>query len=592
MAEIEVSFPFPPVDGLVQTVNIGETIATILSIQNPSSSCYARLVAVGIESSQPKGTFTLSYSGSPTSSSSASASASASVSCSQAVNREVISFPGNTGSMEPGRRIALDLSFTPKRPGLSTVTIVVDIGEKEILRTATLFAIGSPPKQKQDSDFPVPEHLKESFRIKRIPEILHKRLSEETYCEYFSTLLYLEDLHLKELSEQSVMVKMREDKWCRLLVVLTLQGGGKKKSGGRAPSTLDYVSVKDPNKKGKEHKGCINKVDKKKKVFVRFEKQFKVISDIEYEARFSFNRSNIIRGHHAIAKIKDLSKSFLFPSKSPSRTVQTLYAEHGETDTGLDTPFNPLLNSDQRNAIMGILNCNGSSPYLVYGEARTGTTATITEAILQIHENNPDARILACTPFNRTSDSLLKRFIGSPIEDTKIFRLNAKFRDLYDEVPEEIYSYCCYNTEEEIYFCPPVNELREYKLIVSTYMSSARLHKSGLPAGHFTHIFLDSAGQASEPETMVPIANFATEQTVVVVSGNLKELAHEISCPMARKFGLSKSYLKRFTEHPFYSLGHGRGNQQFVTKLEKEFEDPHSDEGRGKGRKLKGVWNA
>lgn len=599
MAEIEVSFPFPPVDGAIQTVNIGETIATILSIQNPSSSCYARLVAVAIKSSQPKGTFTLCYSGSSSSSSSASASASAwasalaSASCSQAVNREVISFPGNTGSMEPGRRIALDLSFTPKRPGLSTVTIVVDIGEKEIVRTATLLTIGSPPQQKQDSDFPVPEHLKESFRMKRIPEILLKGLSEETYCEYFSTLLYLEDLHLKELSEQSVMVKMRIDKESRLLKVLTLQCGGKKKSGGRAPSTLDSVSVKDPNKKGKEYKGCINKVDKKR-VFVRFEKQFKVNFDIEYEARFSFNRSNIIRGHHAIAKIKDLSKNFLFPSKSPSSTVQTLYPEHGETDTVLDTPFNPLLNSDQQNAIMSILNCNGSPPYLVYGEPRRGTTATITEAILQIHENNPDARILACTPFNHTSDSLLKRFIGSPIEDTvsSIFRLNAKFRDLYDEVPPEIYSYCCYNTEEEIYFCPPVNELREYKLIFSTFMSSARLHASGLPAGHFTHIFLDSAGLASEPETMVPIANFATQQTVVVVSGNLKELAHEISCPMAREFGLSKSYLKRFAQLPFYSLGHGRGNQQFVTKLKKQFEDPLSDEGRRKGRKLKGVWNA
>lgn len=429
--------------------------------------------------------------------------------------------------------------------------------------------------------------------MKRIPEILPKGLSEETYCEYFSTLLYLEDFHLKELSEQSVMVKMRIDKQSPLLVVLTLQGGGKKKSGGRSPSTLDSVSVKDPNKKGKEYKGCINKVEKKKKVFVRFEQRFKKNFDIEYEARFSFNRSNIIRGHHAIAKIKDLSKSFLFPSESPSRTVQNLYPDQGETDIGIDiTPFNPLLNSDQLSAIMGLLKCNGSPPYLVYGKPRTGTTATITEAILQIHANNPNARILACTPFNRTSDSLLKRFIGSPIHDTEIFRLNAKFRDLYDEVPPEIYSYCCYNTEEEMYFCPPLNELSEYKLIVSTYMSSARIHASGLPAGHFTHIFLDSAGQASEPETMVPIANFATEETVVVVSGSLRQLAHQISCPMAREFGLSKSYLERLTELPFYSLGDGEVNQQFATKLEKEFQDPYSDEDRRKGRKLRGVWNA
>jgi len=91
----------------------------------------------------------------------------------------------------------LDLSFTPKWPGLSTVTIVVDIGEKEIVRSATLLARGYTSQQKQDYDFPVPDHLTESFRMKRTPEILLEGLSEEAYCEYFSTLLYLEDLHLK-----------------------------------------------------------------------------------------------------------------------------------------------------------------------------------------------------------------------------------------------------------------------------------------------------------------------------------------------------------------------------------------------------------
>ena len=110
---------------------------------------------------------------------------------------------------------------------------------------------------------------------------------------------------------------------------------------------------------------------------------------------------------------------------------------------------------------------------------------------------------------------------------------------------------------------------RGYKLDVSTYMSTARLHACGLQAGHFTHIFLDTAGQGSEPETMVSVSNFATDQTVVIVSGNLEELAHQISCPMARKFGLSKSYLKRFTELPFYSLECGEGKQPFATKLEK-----------------------
>jgi hypothetical protein len=56
------------------------------------------------------------------------------------------------------------------------------------------------------------------------------------------------------MSEQSVMVKMRNDKDSQLLVVLKLQGRGQKNNGGRSPSTLDHVRVKDPNKKGKEYR--------------------------------------------------------------------------------------------------------------------------------------------------------------------------------------------------------------------------------------------------------------------------------------------------------------------------------------------------
>jgi hypothetical protein len=177
MAEIHISSPFPSVDGAPQSISIGETITTILSIENVSSSNYARLVAVRIDSSQPKGSFTLCYRG--------SSSASSSSSSSQPVKSEVINFPGSTGSMEPGRHIMLDLSFTPKRPGLSTVTIVVDIGEKEIVRSATLLARGYTSRekeivhsatslargytsqQKQDYEFPVPDHLT------KIANVLH-----------------------------------------------------------------------------------------------------------------------------------------------------------------------------------------------------------------------------------------------------------------------------------------------------------------------------------------------------------------------------------------------------------------------------------
>ena len=56
------------------------------------------------------------------------------------------------------------------------------------------------------------------------------------------------------MSEQSLKVNMRMDKASQLVVVWKLQCIGQKNSGGRSPSTLDDVRVKEPHEKGREHK--------------------------------------------------------------------------------------------------------------------------------------------------------------------------------------------------------------------------------------------------------------------------------------------------------------------------------------------------
>eukprot|EP01018_Ginkgo_biloba_P006458 Gb_16212 [translate_table: standard] len=234
-------------------------------------------------------------------------------------------------------------------------------------------------------------------------------------------------------------------------------------------------------------------------------------------------------------------------------------------------PFNKSLNQQHLAGVTQILKCCGSPPYIVYGEKGTGTSQTITEAILQIHARNPNARILACTPFNLSSDILMKRLIGS-IHRSEMFRLHAAYRP-YDEVLPQILPY-----EDEVFSSPCVRELLEYKVIVSTYMSVERLHTEGVPRGHFTHILLDRAGEASEPETMVALAKFATINTVVVVAGDPQYLAHHIRSPMAHMYGLEKSYLQRLTELPLYNTEnqYSKKKKMFVTKLEKEY-DPDSE---------------
>ena len=40
--------------------------------------------------------------------------------------------------------------------------------------------------------------------------------------------------------------------------------------------------------------------------------------------------------------------------------------------------------------------------------------------------------------------------------------------------------------------------------MVSTCMTAGLIHSLGLPVGHFTHVFMDEAGQATESEALVP----------------------------------------------------------------------------------------
>ena len=47
----------------------------------------------------------------------------------------------------------------------------------------------------------------------------------------------------------------------------------------------------------------------------------------------------------------------------------------------------------------------------------------------------------------------------------------------------------------------------------------------GLPSGHFTHIFVDEAGQALEPEVMIPLGFGAGNSDVqIVLAGDPKQL--------------------------------------------------------------------
>jgi helicase MOV-10 len=79
----------------------------------------------------------------------------------------------------------------------------------------------------------------------------------------------------------------------------------------------------------------------------------------------------------------------------------------------------------------------------------------------------------------------------------------------------------------------------------------------GVDRGHFSHVFIDEAAQATEIEAMVVVKNTAISSTKLILSGDPKQLRPIIQSVIATELGLGISYLERLMECEAF---HGSNN--------------------------------
>ncbi|KAF9969704.1 hypothetical protein BGZ73_007807 [Actinomortierella ambigua] len=160
----------------------------------------------------------------------------------------------------------------------------------------------------------------------------------------------------------------------------------------------------------------------------------------------------------------------------------------------------------------------------------------------------------------------MKRLIPY-LKPAYLFRLNDATRT-FAEVPDAIMLYCFGSSYFEL---PPLEDLLKFRVVVCTCMDatmlisggasniSIREYYSGRPEtakkpedrSHWTHLFIDEAGQAIEPETDIPllcIMDEAITAAQVILCGDHQQLGPKTYLPE-----LQYSYLERLmTTVPLY----------------------------------------
>ncbi|XP_031475278.1 probable RNA helicase SDE3 [Nymphaea colorata] len=583
---VVISCPFPTVEGKPRSIVAGETAVDVITVTNTTDDPID-LWAVKIYTSTPSESFALSLTEPPSDKS----------------DEATLSFFFETMSLEDrvlqgGQTIQIWLSCKPKDIGLHTCIIHFDAGNKMIERVVVLladdklsqllapsrpynrgprrraafntdkFVRGVPVPEKRGTqgskrgvrgskyglpEFPIPEEVKRLVENKQLPDILFQQLSSENYVTFFTTLLNIEELHIKDAMREHDMHGVGMEKIDIEFLTLDVPGLAEKR-----PSLIcgDYVFAKRRAEDDTQpYEGIIHRVEAEK-VFLKFAKEFHRghREGSLYDVSFTYNRLNMRRLYQAVESANNLGNSTLFPPDTSRRRLNKA--------TPL-APFTEDLNEEQASAINMILKCRGSPPYIIYGPPGTGKTITLVEAILQVCATRRGARILVCASSNCAADHILMK-IAPYVKANDIFRLNAYTRP-YEDVPFDVLSYSC--VDDSVFRCPPLGELSRYKIIVSTYMSASSLFAMGMRKGHFSHIMLDEAGQASEPETLIPVSNLSDRETVVVLAGDPLQLGPIVHSREAETYGLGKSFLERLSDCEIYS----RNDRNFMTKLVRNY---------------------
>jgi helicase MOV-10 len=337
----------------------------------------------------------------------------------------------------------------------------------------------------------------------------------------------------------------------------------------KRPSVLigDSVLARSPSDRRRAWRGYVHVVERES-VLLKFNSAF---------------HSNFINGstHHIQFSVNDLpAKRCLTALKLLSTHKNVKYFRSPMALYESTTPDVPNLtdaqllsraplNSRQKQAVSFIaFGPILRAPYILFGPAGTGKTTTLVEAILQVVRMDDTAKVLVVTPSNSAADHVVEK-LSPHFKPLGMFRLNALHRRS-ETVPAAVNPYC-HEQSTDWFSLPSMGALRDKSVVVATCISAGMLYAVDI-GEHFTHVFVDEASQATEPETLIALAGITTQDCRFVLAGDPKQLGPIIHSVLARRMKYDMSFMERLFGNATYQkysiFNHFGGyNPFYITKL-------------------------
>jgi hypothetical protein len=309
---------------------------------------------------------------------------------------------------------------------------------------------------------------------------------------------------------------------------------------------------------------------------------------------------------------RDMVMSLLFPDQAPR--LLSLGANNIDKDNRSVEATADL--NDKQSAfcqmVLARTHCPASDqvrgPMVLTGPAGTGKTKTLLASIQLVLNTNSNLnrtgttdsstqqyRILVCTPSHTACDVVCRR-LSQFLDKTQLFRLFDADRPIAT-VPVEILAFCRQSTRTGTFTVPQASELLSFQVIVCTCSDAHLLYMAGLTnqqlrcrrrcfqqslemachdrqlsvavegvsQPHFTHLFIDEAAQATEPETLIPFSVvvdpcLGIRKVEIVLSGDPRQLQPAVYSATAATAGLNRSLMERLLQRPVRCLGDGNEN--------------------------------